>query len=250
MLKRLLIVVAASIPPLVIVAMVFSAQSLWVPIPKDRYDDCFHAAKVSGNKHPDCRLYETIWQRGFVDPTAYYTLWLTLFTGVLASVGIAGGVFTWQQIRLARGEFNATHRPRLEIRSLRHSRDTGAGPDIFGFIVYNSGGSEASIVESNISFEFMSEPFPLEPPYSADRDSMGKPKIALGATHPVVWTIQLNASGMLQYDLGTDDPPNLFGYVIYEDSSETRRTTVFCRRWDDPSNRFVSVQNEEYERVD
>jgi hypothetical protein len=159
MLKRIAILVAALLPPLVIVAMILGARSFWVPVTKDRYEDCFYAAKQTGNKHPDCRLYETIWERGFVDPTAYYTLWLTLFTGVLAAVGIAGTIFGLQQIKLARDEFNATHRPRIRVRYMSIPIGPDSGNE-FDIVIANTGESDAIVISYQISVRIPDEPTP------------------------------------------------------------------------------------------
>src|SRR5689334_20860481 len=94
----------------VVAAVIGGAQVISVPVGRERYEDCRNTAKAEKNNHPDCKTRETLWDRGLADPIAYYTLWLTFFTLALATVGTLQGILIRQQIRLARDEFNATHR--------------------------------------------------------------------------------------------------------------------------------------------
>lgn len=86
---------------------------------------------------------------------ARYTVVLALFTAVLAGVGIFQGYLTAQQIRLARNEFNATHRPRIRIRqvfmpNLVFVTDHLSHGDNFeiSIVVANVGDGEACIIDS------------------------------------------------------------------------------------------------------
>jgi len=75
-----------ALPLPIFVTVLIGAAVIRIPVPPQDYQNCLQAAQQSGNKETGCRRYETIWQRGLSDPVAYYTLWLTLFTGALAIV--------------------------------------------------------------------------------------------------------------------------------------------------------------------
>jgi len=110
---------AVAVLLLVVLAVIGGARSISVPIAQSDYQNCLQATEAQKNAHPNCKTSESLWDRGLADPIAYYTLWLTFFTLALATVGIVQGVFTKQQIALARDEFNATHRPDIIVHSVQ-----------------------------------------------------------------------------------------------------------------------------------
>src|SRR6266403_1778265 len=82
---------------------------------------------------------------------ARYTLWLTIFTGILAFATVALGIATVglyaageKQFSLARQEFISTHRPKITVYSLAFAgsmADTKPIPISFRYV--NSGDSDA-----------------------------------------------------------------------------------------------------------
>jgi hypothetical protein len=103
---------------LIVASLIHTAQLTWIPVSESEYEQCLKSAKATQNKHPQCYFYETIWERSFADPIAYYTMWLTFFTAALAILGIGGIALTSQQISLARDDFNAANRPEIAIQSI------------------------------------------------------------------------------------------------------------------------------------
>src|SRR5580693_3535617 len=91
-----------AIPVAIVVLMVVGTQSLRAPVPAEQYQECLDTAQKDHAKQAQCKTDESLWQRTLSDPVAYYTVWLTAFTAMLATVGVAQGWFTLQQIRLAR----------------------------------------------------------------------------------------------------------------------------------------------------
>jgi hypothetical protein len=63
-------------------------QSLRVPLAASEYQECLKGAQSAKRKSNECKPYETMWERTASDPVAFYTLWLTAFTGVLAVGGV------------------------------------------------------------------------------------------------------------------------------------------------------------------
>jgi hypothetical protein len=68
----------------------------------------------SGNAEPSPERREA----GATEVIARYTIKLTLFTGVLAFVGIATSALGLWQILLTRADLNATHRPQIIVHSV------------------------------------------------------------------------------------------------------------------------------------
>ena len=121
---------------------------------------------------------------------AAYTLWLTIFTGVLALVGMTQGWLIREQIKLARDEFNSTHRPRLRVRNIFlggpqpfQSSAFSKGNLVSGqFYVANIGDMPAHIVESHCEFLWNVNGLPMKRPYEG-----------LDGNHPLI--IQTIAAG-------------------------------------------------------
>ncbi len=240
---------AAWLAPVAIVVIVIGvAQSLRVPVPSAEYRDCLESAQKANNKHPQCSAYETIWERGLGDPVAYYTLWLTLFTGALASVGIVQGILFWQQIKLAREEFHATHRPRIITRSFESCRidDTHYGVN---FTFVNVGDTDATIEEIGVCVSENSDPgkviervtrqFPIHL-VSGDKDR-----------HCITdGRISFANMGKLGRYLQPDFTLYVMGRIKYSDALGRRRETGFCRKFNAENGRWVRQSQSEYEYID
>src|SRR4051812_45445733 len=113
----------ASLAALVLLAIVAfgimqGAKGISVPINKERYESCLASAAAQHNEHPNCPLTETLWDRGFEDPVAYYTLWLALFTVALAVGALVQSILEGRQIALSREEFIAANPPHLVMRNV------------------------------------------------------------------------------------------------------------------------------------
>src|SRR5271166_662366 len=94
-----------------------------------------------------------------------------LLTG--ATVAIA--YYAVQQVRLAKAMFVSTFRPKLIIRGIILIRDDRAWQ--LKYLVANVGGTAAYITESNLTtvhIELVEDKLPTFPPYTADRDSLGR----------------------------------------------------------------------------
>lgn len=230
MLKTVLKALAAALALVVVVfVVIFGAESISVPVPKADYQACLNAAKAEKNRYPNCKAEETVWDRGLSDPIAYYTLWLTFFTLALATVGIAQSILTAQQIRLARDEFLATHRPHINILSLRITSDEedvteGVDPRVEVLLRFvNSGDSDATILNIGSAIvQSVGDHIDF-----TDPENWKPTKLVSGEEGTFFIT-----SGKIRASEAYEDALFCVGYVLYADDLGHRRKTGFCRMYD------------------
>jgi hypothetical protein len=245
---------ATWLAPFAIVAtVILVAQSLRVPVPLEENRECLERAKQAQDKHPDCRAYETIWERGFVDPVAYYTLWLTMFTGVLAYVGAVQGFFISQQIRLSRDEFNATHRPRLIVQTAKliSAGDENRTDDaIIDFHVVNAGETVAKIVRLVAIGYIQGEDHAFVP--LLEHGTKREPdNLVLEAGKGVL--IRANGQNIShEYASVIDSGVGrifVLGRVEYRGPDNVLRNSGFCREYSRDTGMWHALKDSEYEYV-
>jgi hypothetical protein len=66
-------------------------QAAYAPTEVEK-QKCYEAAETAGHKSEECK---TLWERTTSDPVAFFTLWLVIFTGVLAVSTIGLWFVTW-----------------------------------------------------------------------------------------------------------------------------------------------------------
>ena len=243
------------------------AQSLRVPIPAATYTQCKEAAKEDKHKGPEYKSYETVWDRTLADPVAYYTLWLMIFTGVLGVVGVSQGILIYDQIRLARDEFNATHRPILRVRkpliidlSPRFPRaGVSKGEVVKGSIeVSNVGEATAIVIGSRYQIYLGNRTYPEISDKPGFHDLLDAGRII-----EVGKTIVISINGHVSLDpyvtsdaviflegLNAERRCYVIGEIAYKPaSSEAVRTTAFCRELSS-NGMFWSVKDPDYDYED
>jgi hypothetical protein len=224
--------------------------------------ECVKGSTEYDPKFKHCQPSASLWERTTEDPVAYFTFWLTGFTGVLACVGFGQGALINRQIQLGREEFNATHRPRLRVRNIdvRHVGGIdvcatdgkievpGIGEPLGGqFYVSNIGDAEARLREAHMMFYARSGPLPMSRPYEGQDGNLLVPKgwLAPGGSVPLIFSQPLICA-----DRTTDtfiDPlqTDLYalGWIEYEDRAGNRRRTAFARAYNTGMWRFHPPQH-------
>lgn len=224
---------AVWLAPVAIVALVIEIGSLVrVPVPAKEQSECLKAAKEAHEASADCGPYETIFERGLRDPVAYYTLWLTLFTGALAYVGIVQGYLIWQQIRLARAEFVSTNRPRIVVRHMEigDSDLPTDQPVSVNFVCHNIGDS-AAIIGMIYFRAFIFPPGRPLPPRLAFRSEYPcKVRLECGQRDLFEMADQKMIPTIEQVIEITQGASLLYciGLIQYVDDSDSRREAGFC----------------------
>jgi hypothetical protein len=196
------------------------------------------------------------WEKASCDPTAYFTLWLVAFTGILAVSTIGLGVATLglyqagkNQIELARAEFAATHRAKLIIQSARLAfQGNDAQPAQIHFTIINTGETDATITEYMVQpyVQFNDDGFtphfergtPIIP--EDMKVALGEPAFVIALCESVHWH---------RYKEFEERRAKLFvlGRVSYAASDGIRRMTGFCRSYSDQTGDWHVVKDSTYE---
>jgi hypothetical protein len=174
---------------------------------------------------------------------ARYNYWLTWVTFILAvaTAGLGGiGIF---QIRLARAEFIASHRPRLRIR-----RIFPIAPFRFNeaprirILAANIGDTAANVFEYGweIYTDIYYTPPALPIPFPQSLKVPPGKQINIDFVGPVALTAE-NATAAL------DGWIFIVGIINYMDDQGIIRATSFARRYSTQHNRFVPVGHEHRE---
>jgi hypothetical protein len=171
-----------------------------------------------------------------------------------------------QSLELANKEFIASHRPRLRVHNVFTEEfgliATAPGPGLpttiarpgtpmRGALTATNVGESAATITDNYCMVFVTnEPLPMRPPYHLQ---MGNEFIADVRLAPDSSKIGdfidhdgKTASTMSNAQRGT----YVMGWIAYRDDNNIPRRMTFCRQWDGPLRRFVSVDNPDYERED
>jgi hypothetical protein len=182
------------------------------------------------------------------DSIGLYTLVLSIFTAVLAVATIGLGILSYFQIRLARTEFIASHRPLLAIRFVEISLDESDKVGV-EFGVINAGTSDAIVTGSSVVADFLPDTewpnphdYPVNNVISPRRFSVGATDRYTVKTDHFVSLVDVYAEGLQTL--------RLYGYIVYTDQLKRPRTTFFCRLYDRRGDRFVAPDNSDYDRTD
>jgi hypothetical protein len=184
---------------------------------------------------------------------ARYNYWLTWVTFILAvaTVGLGGvGIF---QIRIARAEFIATHRPKITIHAAELRRDVSRVPGRQGeeyflgasLLGFNRGESVAKNIEvrgqifagSNFAIDVQR---PIVKTFSQVSSGI-KLRAQIKSDIPIADALMGRRTGIDYYCLG---------WIAYWDENGQRRETGFCFRadlWGPAGERWVSAGKAEYE---
>jgi len=249
MLGRLKWPLVIFVPLGLLAVAIVCAALIRTPVAADKLHDCLQLARVHHLTSTACQTTESLLDRSFSDPVVYFTGWLTIFTAVLAGVGVAQGFLVFDQIRLAREEFNATHRPRVIARAFQitSSYDLNAGEVVRAIFVAQNVGESAAILEEircativvsakerlpgNLSF-------PFHEPLSCT--------LECGVSD----LIPLNGGSVLEGNEGMDiyggqKALYFLGTLTYVDRDrKTRRLTGFCRRYLPRDQRWETIESE------
>jgi hypothetical protein len=178
--------------------------------------------------------------------TAVATVFIALFTIVLAWVTTVQARLTRRAVTLARDEFVSTHRPKLivrEILMLEH-----IDPIRVRFVIANSGTTKARIIESHVEIQYLSANIllPLQPVEYANEIGATRLKPGSRIFHEHSNTIVEHPE-----DFQPNQPGDTYlyfrGFIVYAGSSGTLYRTGFCRRYNSRDKRFRIVEDSDYE---
>jgi hypothetical protein len=155
--------------------------------------------RENAGSEPESQRSETFWQRTVTDPTAFFTLWVAIFTAFLAVSTIGLWLATYRQARLGREEFAATHRPEIIVHSIEFRRMPGVDEvDRIGasILCFNKGRSTAKSVEMRGHILVTDE-------------------LGIDVQRPLIKTLAEVPSGMkLRFEVHSDRPVRELPYLI------------------------------------
>jgi len=182
--------------------------------------------------------------------TAIATIFIAAFTIVLAWVSIRQARLIDAQVRLARNEFIATHRPKIIVRSfqmLNPEARVGDAPR-FTFIAHNIGDSPGRIIEvrsATLVIGVMDTipndlAYPFHEPFNVTPVGGQKELFPANGASPFVDNEAMEVFGGTKVLL-------CLGTVIYLDDANNRRETGFCRRFRSQRQQWDTMSDSEYE---
>jgi hypothetical protein len=191
---------------------------------------------------------EGFWERATGDPVAIATLALVFVTFLMTRA-------IREQVRLARDEFNATHRPHITIHTIEQSAE-GASDRIGAHIAYvNIGGAPCTVLELRgiiLWQDAALRPGILEmvPPDQAFKVCSIAPGEIGGCTlFSADTTLRTVAVQDQRAIRGQGPRQTLFciGYLRYVDVRRIERRTGFCRRYESTLRLWNREHNPDYE---
>jgi hypothetical protein len=219
-------------------------QASYSPTERQK-DECYEAAKRTGHKADDCK---TFWEKTTSDPIALFNLILAFST-----VGLWVATFSLSragnnQIKLARQEFIATHRPKIRVHAVEITRKVYGDDDTTyigaSLLCFNEGESVAKNVEVRGEV-FMGPNFAIDVQRRLVKTfgeviSGQKMRAEITSTHSVVNAAAGERTGIIFYCIG---------WIAYWDESGQRRETGFCFKpeFGIEGDRWISAGKPQYE---
>jgi hypothetical protein len=182
--------------------------------------------------------------------TALATIVIAAFTATLWIATRQQGDLTFESLKLAREEFIASHRPRIELHSLKishRSDETEPAPIEFRYV--NSGDSVGHVKQVGTRLVYQREDM-LQSDLDFDVREISPPmKIKSGEFGFGLTRDKSIPDLILSTPVSVTDYIKFFcvAYIVYTDDLGTIRQTGFCRRYDPETDRWVNVEDPEYE---
>ena len=161
-------------------------------------------------------------------------------------------------VKLAREEFNATHRPKIVVRPVKldlTTRDArGSETATVSWNIVNTGTAPATIVDANATLKITAERLPALPEYDDAHTEVAHTNLLPGVSQPMVTRFQAKYDGWFDlFEAAQQESSStiyLFGYVQYVDAARRIRETCFCRKYDHDTQRFTAADDPNYEYED
>jgi hypothetical protein len=184
---------------------------------------------------------------------AVATVFIGVFTFVLARITGRQAKLTRESIELARDEFLSSHRPEIIVHSVELAFDVVNGTDeatAGAQVIYvNKGRTPATVVD--IRARITRRTFPLRTGIPI-MDTVPVPgfKMPSGGKGYVRVTSKYRLEHERVVQQSEPSPRGfvvLMGVIVYTDARSARRETGFCRQLDAVGERWLPVGNPEYE---
>jgi hypothetical protein len=206
---------------------------------------------------PHHLLYVIFWYGGYVFNasiiTALATAAIGYFTYTLYTTSTEQARLTRESIDLARQEFISTHRPKILVygfsffgAALERAEDID-DPVRISFRYVNTGDSPAQIKMIGTKIVHLFKPT-MPPEIDFKFKQIDPPVEVESGRHG----FRLTSDGFDQEKFIANSATDTYsvvcvGVIIYADDNGTDRQMGFCRRYDDASDRWVAMDEPEYE---
>jgi hypothetical protein len=187
---------------------------------------------------------------------------LVWFTGLLACIGFLQLlVFGWQGIqlkrtvtaakeatKLARDEFVATHRPKIIVHGM-DAKLAGEGELRHVNFRYVNAGDTDAFVTSIASHILWTKHSMVPAGIELKRHEVIKDPILLpsGKNGFAITSDEVNFVTLVRSGRAGHDIAFCVGVVVYRDTNGVERRTGFCRRYDSDRERWLKVEDQDYE---
>jgi hypothetical protein len=223
-------------------AAVLGWQASYSPTERQK-EECYEAAQKTGYKQDECKSF---WEKVTSDPIALFNLILAFSTVGLWVATISLSRAGNNQIKLAREEFIATHRPKIKIHAVEITRRE-ANEHIFigaSILAFNVGESVAKNVEVRGEI-FMGPNFRIDVQRRIAKKfdevlSGQKLRAEITSDWEVSYAAAGKRTGIICYCIG---------WIAYWDENGQRRETGFCLEpeFGVGGDRWVSAGKPEHE---
>lgn len=186
----------------------------------------------------------------YTEALSDYTLWLVVATIVLGGIGAYQGWQLRKTVRLARDEFNATHRPRIRVRRVALERDKEKR---VSYVVANVGDSPAYITGGMANLVYRPRILGLPNLQKIEGITINSETLGPGGQHNF-YIVREEVMQEFQSEHQLVHPDNhtrtlyCYGFIKYTDDLGAIRETGFCRAF--KSDNFVRTDNADYEYED
>jgi hypothetical protein len=188
---------------------------------------------------------------------------LVVFTGLLFGVGFLQLlVFGWQGIQLkrsvsaakeatnlARQEFTATHRPKIIIYGMETQSGDGSTADgRVHFRYVNAGDTDAFVTSISSHIVWTDKGMVRAGVELHPHDVIKRPvHVPSGNNGYAITTDKVDTIKLIRSGRNGHDTAYCVGVVVYRDTSDIERRTGFCRRYDSERERWLKVEDADYE---
>ena len=203
-----------------------------------------------------------MWHDAFAPST--WSNWALVIVGLGATVAALLTLrVIWRQTVATEKTLVLTQRPKIVVRNLYFSepravggvyqvpKEIEAGSFCTGqFYIVNLGGTQATTQEI-YSTVFLAQSLPMKRPYEGLEVSTEKKTFQPGQSVPYLFGLktpldEATVKQIFTYQIYL----YVLGWIGYTDDLGIWRITAFCRQYDTTVNRFVPVDNRDYENSD
>lgn len=212
--------------------------------PAAKYD------RSGGESHEQQKEKGEFWSAKLTDwLLAVLTFFLALFTYQLWKSTEKLWASTKATVELAREEFTATHRPRIVIYEMQtHSGDGSTADGRVHFRYVNVGDTDAFVTSISSVILWTDKGLVRAGVEPRSHNVIRRPiHVPSGNNGYAISIDDVDTIKLIQSGRNGHDTAYCVGVVVYRDTNDIERRTGFCRRYDSERERWLKVEDPDYE---